>query len=195
MAIEAFHNYPNPVIGDGDVERFNNAPDVTKYSSITLCRNWESLKWLLNQNCSCSSVIRHFRSIFPLAAAERTRCGLTCTIYYETSDRSNWIMTLFPHFSSHLLCPIDKTVVAIKCYECTVHPKRNENGTSFDRLCTKFEDTKAFEIDCPFSTMCKKRLYRYQLINTVQESIERGCADQKNDSMVSSVTSRCYFRS
>lgn len=78
----------------------------------------------------------------------------------------------------------DKTAVAIKCYECTVHPRRTQNGTSFDRLCTKFEDTEYFEVDCPYSTMCKKRVYRYQLINKVQESIERGCADQKNDSMV-----------
>jgi hypothetical protein len=87
-----------------------------------------------------------------------------------------------------LYCFADKTAVAIKCYECSVHPKRDQNGTNSDRLCTKFEDTKAFEVDCPFSTMCKKRLYRYQLINTVQESIERGCADQKNDSMVSAST-------
>lgn len=74
--------------------------------------------------------------------------------------------------------------VAIKCYECTVHPKRTQNGTNYERLCSKFEETKHFEIDCPYSTMCKKRLYRYQLINKVQESVERGCADQKNDSMV-----------
>lgn len=84
----------------------------------------------------------------------------------------------------------DKAAVAIKCYECTVHPKRVGNGTSFERLCTKFEETKFFEIDCPYSTMCKKRLYRYQLINKVQESVERGCADQRNDSMVSSMTFR-----
>lgn len=81
----------------------------------------------------------------------------------------------------------DKAAVAIKCYECSVHPRRQQNGTSFDRLCAKFEESSFFEVDCPYSTMCKKRLYRYQLINKVQESIERGCADQKNDSMVRSM--------
>jgi hypothetical protein len=65
-----------------------------------------------------------------------------------------------------------------------VHPKRQQNGTAIERLCSKFEESDFFEVDCPYSTMCKKRLYRYQLINKVQESIERGCADQKNDSMV-----------
>lgn len=79
----------------------------------------------------------------------------------------------------------DKVAFAIKCYECSVHPKRNGNNTSFDTVCTKFDESERFEVDCPFSTMCKKRVYRYQLINTVQESIERGCADQRNDSMVS----------
>lgn len=82
--------------------------------------------------------------------------------------------------------------MAIKCYECTVHPKRIHNVTSFDRLCTKFEEKSFFEVDCPYSTMCKKRLYRYQLINKVQESIERGCADQKNDSMVRSMNFRVF---
>lgn len=84
--------------------------------------------------------------------------------------------------------PLTDKTSSIKCYECTVHPKRTQNGTNFDRLCTKFEDSKFFEVDCPYSTMCKKRVYRYQLINKVQESIERGCADQKNDSMVSLMT-------
>lgn len=82
------------------------------------------------------------------------------------------------------ISPADKAVVAIKCYECTVHPRRQSNGTAIERLCAKFEESEQFEVNCPYSTMCKKRLYRYQLINKVQESVERGCADQKNDSMV-----------
>lgn len=93
------------------------------------------------------------------------------------------------HFTHDLffstLFPTDKAALAIKCYECTVHPRRQQNIT--ERLCTKFEETDYFEVDCPYSTMCKKRVYRYQLINKVQESIERGCANQKNDSMVREV--------
>lgn len=88
----------------------------------------------------------------------------------------------------------DNVAVAIKCYECTVNPRRPINGSAIERLCTKFEETKDFEIDCPYSTMCKKRLYRYQLINKVQESVERGCADQKNDSMVRNVLFACKTR-
>lgn len=87
-------------------------------------------------------------------------------------------------FSLPYVITTDKAALAIKCYECSVQPKRQQNGTVIERLCSKFDESDYYEVDCPFSTMCKKRLYRYQLINKVQESIERGCADQKNDSMV-----------
>lgn len=78
---------------------------------------------------------------------------------------------------------IDTTHAAMKCYECTVYPKRQINQTT-DRLCSKFEETEFFEVECPFSTMCKKRTYRFQLNNgDIQETTERGCAMQKNDYM------------
>lgn len=77
----------------------------------------------------------------------------------------------------------DKAHGVIKCYECTVYPKRQLNGT--DRLCSKFDESKFFEVECPYSTMCKKRTYRLQLINgDIQETTERGCAMQKHEYMV-----------
>lgn len=85
------------------------------------------------------------------------------------------------NFLTHFL---DKTTAAIKCYECTVIPQRVGNET-ISRLCSKFEETKNFEVDCPYSTMCKKRVYRLKLQSgDWQETVERSCANQKHDTMV-----------
>lgn len=86
----------------------------------------------------------------------------------------------------------DKANGAIKCYECTVYPKQ-QNGT-LKRLCTQFDESKHYEVECPFSTMCKKRTYRLQLLNgDIQETTERGCAMQKNDYMVGLILKSLKF--
>lgn len=78
----------------------------------------------------------------------------------------------------------DKTNGAIKCYECFVQPKRTVNRT-IDKPCTKFDESRDYEVDCPYSTMCMKKTYRLQLLDgTIQETTERGCAQQKYDYMV-----------
>lgn len=79
---------------------------------------------------------------------------------------------------------VDKTSGAIKCYECTVIPQRKVNETA-EKLCSKFEETDYFEVNCPYSTMCKKRIYRLSLQNGEEQvTIERSCASQKYDYMV-----------
>lgn len=79
---------------------------------------------------------------------------------------------------------IDKTSGAIKCYECTVIPQRRSNETA-EKLCSKFEETDYFEVNCPYSTMCKKRTYRLKLLNgEEQETTERSCANQRHEYMV-----------
>lgn len=78
---------------------------------------------------------------------------------------------------------LDKTNAAIKCYECTVVPNRRTNIT--ERLCAKFDESDFFKVNCEFSTMCTKRIYRLKLQNgDVQETYERGCANQKHNYMV-----------
>lgn len=97
----------------------------------------------------------------------------------------NKLLTKLSIWLTFIMILIDKTSgkQGIKCYECHVYPKRLSNDT-VEKVCTKFEESKYYQVDCPYSTMCKKRIYRLQLLNgNVQETIERGCAMQKNNSM------------
>ena len=65
-----------------------------------------------------------------------------------------------------------------------MQPKRTQNRT-IDKQCTKFDESSDYEVDCPYSTMCMKKTYRLQLLDgTIQETTERGCAQQKYDYMV-----------
>lgn len=68
---------------------------------------------------------------------------------------------------------------AIKCYRCTVGPThRVANRTQ--QLCAQFQETDEFTIDCPYSTMCLKKVFWYTLQDgTKIETVSRNCADQK----------------
>lgn len=47
-------------------------------------------------------------------------------------------------------------------------------------MCAKFEETDDFVVDCPYSTMCMKKVYRYQLMDgKTIETVSRNCANQK----------------
>lgn len=68
---------------------------------------------------------------------------------------------------------------AIQCYRCTVAPtNRHENRSQ--QLCLHFSESDEFIVDCPFSTMCMKKVYKYQLLDGVIETVSRDCAQQKN---------------
>lgn len=83
------------------------------------------------------------------------------------------MLSLFKLFS------ITDSAEAIKCYRCTVAPIfRTENRTQ--QLCSKFSESDEFVVDCPYSTMCMKKIFRYQLQDgTNIETVNRNCADQK----------------
>lgn len=74
---------------------------------------------------------------------------------------------------------------AIKCYECSV-TKNYRQDELFEKLCANFNSSTEdqFEVDCPYSTLCEKKIFRLQLLNKVQVTFERGCAKQKRISMV-----------
>ncbi|XP_063709457.1 uncharacterized protein LOC134837975 isoform X2 [Culicoides brevitarsis] len=47
-------------------------------------------------------------------------------------------------------------------------------------LCSKFDESEDFITDCPYSTMCMKRIFKLQLPRGEPiETITRGCANQK----------------
>lgn len=51
-------------------------------------------------------------------------------------------------------------------------------------MCTKFDWSEDFIIDCEFSTMCLKTISTLHLQNEKQNAIIRGCAPQKDTKQV-----------
>lgn len=57
--------------------------------------------------------------------------------------------------------------------------KDSKNGAQ-SHLCSKFDESDDFITDCPYSTMCMKRIFKLQLPRGEPvETITRGCANQK----------------
>lgn len=72
--------------------------------------------------------------------------------------------------------------IAIKCYRCTVGPTYQSKT---QQLCQKFEETDDYVLDCPYSTMCMKKVYRLQLLDgKTVETVSRDCAKQKYSEQV-----------
>lgn len=68
---------------------------------------------------------------------------------------------------------------AIQCYRCTVGPS-NRFPNRTQQLCLKFSEDDEFIVDCPYSTMCMKKVYQYQLLDGKKvETVSRDCAHQK----------------
>lgn len=78
-----------------------------------------------------------------------------------------------------LLLSFADYTLAIQCYRCTVGPTNTrENRTQ--QLCLKFSESNEFITDCPYSTMCMKKIYKYELLDgSVVETVTRNCADQR----------------
>ncbi|GAB0091614.1 uncharacterized protein DMENIID0001_064700 [Sergentomyia squamirostris] len=69
------------------------------------------------------------------------------------------------------------SAAGLKCYRCTVAPTARLNQTM---LCAKFDESSFFAVDCPFSTMCMKKIFRLRLMNGEEiETVTRDCAQQK----------------
>ncbi|XP_031623050.1 uncharacterized protein LOC116340607 [Contarinia nasturtii] len=86
-------------------------------------------------------------------------------------------------FTTVVLMTILDVTEAIKCYRCTVTSSPRENRT--EQLCAKFSESDEFTVDCPYSTMCMKKIFRLQLENgTNVETVNRNCADQKKTDQV-----------
>ncbi|XP_058119310.1 uncharacterized protein LOC131288828 [Anopheles ziemanni] len=75
-------------------------------------------------------------------------------------------------------------VAAIKCYQCTVAPPSRHQNNTKTQLCSKFDESDLYQVDCPWSTMCMKRIFKLQLLKGEQETVSRGCAQQKNTEQV-----------
>lgn len=57
--------------------------------------------------------------------------------------------------------------------------KDTKNGAQ-SLLCSKFDESSDFIVDCQYSTMCMKRVFKLQLPRGQPvETITRGCANQK----------------
>ncbi|KRG00731.1 uncharacterized protein LOC26527925 isoform X1 [Drosophila mojavensis] len=75
----------------------------------------------------------------------------------------------------------------LQCYKCSVTVEKYfvDNATIVTPLCSKFEESAHYVAQCPYSTMCLKTISTLHLQNgQKQETITRGCAQQKNTTQV-----------
>ncbi|XP_075219056.1 uncharacterized protein LOC142323383 [Lycorma delicatula] len=78
-----------------------------------------------------------------------------------------------------LLKPGITEVEGLTCYQCIVHPQYN-NHNETARLCSKFDASETFEVQCPYSTFCLKKTFELEIQNgkKIQLGI-RDCAPQR----------------
>lgn len=77
----------------------------------------------------------------------------------------------------------------IKCYKCAVTVEKiysySKNATIITPMCSKFDESDEYTVDCPYSTMCLKTISKLHLQNgQQQETVTRGCAPQKDTKQV-----------
>ncbi|XP_031331074.1 uncharacterized protein LOC116161749 [Photinus pyralis] len=67
----------------------------------------------------------------------------------------------------------------VLCYKCTiVAPPAHVNVTK--RLCSDFDASDKFIVDCPYSTFCVKKTYTVDLNSVLVNGTSRDCAQQMN---------------
>lgn len=106
----------------------------------------------------------------------------TQTTYIDQKKKKTlfqYYVLTFSKFLIILLLLFADYTFAIQCYRCTVGPTNmRENRTQ--QLCAKFSESKEFITDCPYSTMCMKKIFKYELLDgKVVETVTRNCADQR----------------
>ncbi|XP_014372000.2 uncharacterized protein LOC106721551 [Papilio machaon] len=73
-------------------------------------------------------------------------------------------------------------VSPLECYKCLINPSQGENYKTATNLCTNFDYSDSFIVDCPFSTMCMKQDFHLDIQNGVRiEGVLRDCAPQKHE--------------
>nr|XP_017036230.1 uncharacterized protein LOC108084504 isoform X2 [Drosophila kikkawai] len=75
----------------------------------------------------------------------------------------------------------------LQCYKCSVSIEKYvlNNKTISTPLCFKFQESNNYAVECPYSTMCLKTISILHLQNGQrQETITRGCAQQKNTTQI-----------
>ncbi|KAL7740174.1 hypothetical protein ACLKA6_003883 [Drosophila palustris] len=75
----------------------------------------------------------------------------------------------------------------LQCYKCSVTVEKYfiDNATIITPLCSKFTESPHYMVQCPYSTMCLKTISILHLQNgQKQETVTRGCAQQKNTTQV-----------
>ncbi|XP_053963440.1 uncharacterized protein LOC128866598 [Anastrepha ludens] len=85
-----------------------------------------------------------------------------------------------------IILSLTDSCMAIKCFKCSVTSEKIilRNVTVFTPMCTKFDESEEFITDCPFSTMCLKTISTLHLQHEMQDTITRGCANQKDTTQV-----------
>ncbi|RZF38113.1 hypothetical protein LSTR_LSTR006512 [Laodelphax striatellus] len=76
-------------------------------------------------------------------------------------------------------------VRGLKCYQCTtVYSPTMPNETEV-HLCSKFDQSEKYEVDCPYSTFCMKKTFQLELqYGKVVQGESRNCAAQKRQQQV-----------
>ncbi|XP_044313369.1 uncharacterized protein LOC123037318 [Drosophila rhopaloa] len=75
----------------------------------------------------------------------------------------------------------------LQCYKCSVSIEKYvvDNKTMTTPLCSKFQESSNYMVQCPYSTMCLKSISILHLQNGQEkEAITRGCAQQKNTTQI-----------
>ncbi|XP_068901940.1 uncharacterized protein [Tenebrio molitor] len=86
-------------------------------------------------------------------------------------------MTKFLIFAILVAIVISCADAAIQCYKCTTtKPPLFSNETT--RLCSEFDYSDKFVVDCPYSTFCMKRYFTAKIPGLINAT-ERDCAHQK----------------
>ncbi|GLV38503.1 uncharacterized protein CBL_12946 [Carabus blaptoides fortunei] len=67
---------------------------------------------------------------------------------------------------------------ALQCYKCTILPPSHFSNET-ERLCSQFDYSNKYIVDCPFSTICMKKSFEVELSGQPIIRELRDCASQK----------------
>lgn len=120
-----------------------------------------------------------FNSIYSCASED-----FSLTMYSFIFIQINQMCKSSFHYNILSLIIVNRTL-AVKCYRCTVGPS-NRFANRTQQLCSKFSESDDYVIDCPYSTMCMKKVFKYELLDgKIVETVSRDCASQKYTEQVS----------
>ncbi|KAI5696466.1 hypothetical protein M8J76_007566 [Diaphorina citri] len=75
----------------------------------------------------------------------------------------------------------NESAAQLTCYACTMHPDPYLSPNITQRLCSQFDGSATFQVDCPFSTFCMKKTFEISLQGGRKVyGTMRDCAPQKN---------------